>query len=72
MVKYTRIHAFTLLQKPGIAPGFGFSVTSAVHRLSRQRLMRVRGRPERFEPVGSRERRSARPFPLSSEAFLPC
>lgn len=24
MVKYTRIHAFTLLQKPGIAPGFGF------------------------------------------------
>lgn len=24
MVKYTRIHAFMLLQKPGIAPGFGF------------------------------------------------
>jgi hypothetical protein len=24
MVKYTRIHAFTFLQKPGIAPGFGF------------------------------------------------
>jgi hypothetical protein len=24
LVKYTRIHAFTLLLRPGIAPGFGF------------------------------------------------